>query len=228
MTNLITFECDDEDLVKHFPPKPAKKLVPQWYKDTPLNESEVLGAGPEDKADTIKNCPPVTDYLTSGYIIPNAYQAEIHPKIQNGVVEHYSKTPIPNYIGKHSYMQCPVHTAGLKQHFFKIANPWIVKTPPGYSCLFIQPVFHIEERFTLMSAIVDTDKHDMAVQFPGWAHSKESFTIMPGEPLMHVIPFKRDEWTSEVVARKKSFMAKFFNLGDWHYKDWFRAKKKFD
>ena len=38
----------------------------------------------------------------------------------------------------------------------KFVNPWVVKTPPGYSALFVPPLNRIETPFTFFSGVVET------------------------------------------------------------------------
>ena len=70
--------------------------------------------------------------------------------------------------------------------------------------LFIQPFYNFKHEWLLFPAIVDTDQHDVAVHFPGYTRSKEKTVIEEGQPLMQVIPFKRDEWK---MSTKVIFMS---------------------
>ena len=89
-----------------------------------------------------------------------------------------------------------------------------------------------------MPAIVDTDKHDLPINFTGHLNVfDEKVTIKPGDPLVQVIPFKRDAWTMNIEKgpQKNSLMALFINKqrGVRHkalrlYKNLFHTKKKFD
>ena len=38
----IEFYSDDRAVVEHFPPKPANKVVPEWYKEMPLRRKARL------------------------------------------------------------------------------------------------------------------------------------------------------------------------------------------
>lgn len=76
---------------------------------------------------------------------------------------------------------------------YKWDNAWIVKTPPGWSCLFQHPAWHDQLPFRTLPALVDTDKHDVAVEFPFLL--KRSFTglIPKGTPMVQVLPFQRQD-----------------------------------
>ena len=42
----------------------------------------------------------------------------------------------PNQLGS----KCPYHKVNNETNgYLKVMNPWTIKTPPGYSCLFLPP-----------------------------------------------------------------------------------------
>ena len=81
---------------------------------------------------------------------------------------------------------------------FKFSNPWIVKTPPGYSCIFTQP-FNRNAPFKIIDGIVDTDTYQYPVFFPFYwtADWKNDDTLEAGSPMVLIIPFKRESWKHE-------------------------------
>jgi hypothetical protein len=98
----------------------------------------------------------------------------------------------------------------------KFNNPWAIKTPPGYSCLFIQPSMRDDLPFKVVPGVVDTDKFPSPVNFP--VFFKKGFTgmIEMGTPIVQIIPFKREEWQSVV----SHYEAGYVNT------EWQRAKRK--
>ena len=50
--------------------------------------------------------------------------------------------------------------------------------------------------FTTLSAVVDTDKHTQAINFPFVMKSGFNGVIPAGTPLAQIIPFKRSKWKS--------------------------------
>jgi hypothetical protein len=50
--------------------------------------------------------------------------------------------------------------------FHKIINPWKIKTPKGYSCLFVPPLNNSDDRFSIIPGIVDTDTFPNEINFP--------------------------------------------------------------
>ena len=89
----------------------------------------------------------------------------------------------------------------------KILSPWLIKTPPGYSCLFVPPLNHVNLPFRPLSGVVDTDKYSkLPINFPSIPQEipeKQQTKIIPaGTPIVMVIPFKRESWKMDVQSGK--------------------------
>ena len=115
----------------------------------------------------------------------------------------------------------------------KILNPWTVRTPPGYSCLFMSPVLNQNDYFYTISAIVDTDTFNDKINFPvlinGDKYNKFNKVFESGTPLVQIIPFKRESWQHSVVKHKidwqfiNSYFTKLWNKYkkfSWNRKKW--------
>lgn len=220
--NSIEFTCLDPEVLKNNPVVPAKKMIPSWYKQLPQETRITIGG---DIIPTIKQCMPAMDIITSGYIITNPYKIILEPKDAPGNHVDYMANAHVDYLpDTHEHKMCPVKIDDRKKHWVKIKQPWTVKTPPGYSCLFIQPFYNFKHEWLLFPAIVDTDQHDVAVHFPGYTRSKEKTVIEEGQPLMQVIPFKRDEWKMSTNLQETTRS----KLDSEHnYQNTFHSKKKF-
>jgi hypothetical protein len=84
----------------------------------------------------------------------------------------------------------------------------------------------------MFPAIVDTDKHDDIIGLVGLITTDQAFTIMPGDPLVTIFPFKRTDWKMDLsydtaIGSKSSF--KYFLHGLWHgfYAKYFHTKKTY-
>ena len=99
---------------------------------------------------------------------------------------------------------------------YKILNPWIIKTPPGYSTLFLPPMNNGDDRFSIIPGIVDTDTFQFEVNFPfiinGDKYQSLQTVIKKGTPYCQVIPFKRDSWQMKIKKLKIKDMAGSKNL----------------
>jgi hypothetical protein len=130
-----------------------------------------------------------------GYIIPWTYETafkKTHSDIDPSLSSFQFFCRNEKYIEEH----IPSRMPHLKTHFFTVNTQWTIKTPPGYSCMFFQPFYHFEDRYSMLPAVVDTDKYHSPI-FVGHM-IKDQFIIKPGEPLICCVPFKREEFKSEI------------------------------
>lgn len=187
----------DPNLEGVFPsPVPAIKKAPDFYKAIhPQN-------GSKPDTSTVKRCIPFLDALSAGFIIPlwaDLYVVAKDGELQFSFPRHM---PMPNSMDSHTYNQVPGHPLAERPYgkdFIKFINPWVVETPPGYSCLFTAPLNHLETRFKILDGAVDTDTYHASVNFPFlWTGGDGEFFIPKGTPLVQVIPYKREAFTLEV------------------------------
>jgi len=193
-----------------FPPKPAREQVPDWYKNTTgyiNNEKNIINGSVKS---TIKKCIPVFDALTSGYIIFT--QVDISVSIQDG--SSYFQWPTTNAIEFHSDEQAELHPYYSGMPYPKLINPWAIKTPLGYSSLFIPPMHNSNKIFTAFPGIVDTDSFHGNVNFPFILDDPKWEGIIPaGTPIVQVIPFKRDLFKMKIGNEKNINQANSDILG---------------
>ena len=175
---------------KVFPrPYPARQGAPDWLKDIP---PEVTAAPDGRTVGTVKKCPPFVDALGAGYFIPLV--ADVTFRMEADGLQFSSELPI---IGT----QTPEQVRGTPLEgmaIVKFLNPWLVRTPPGYSCMFVQPVNRFDIPFQILCGIVETDTHYLEVNFPAVCLLRpgQSASLKKGTPIMQAIPFKRDTWKS--------------------------------
>ena len=94
------------------------------------------------------------------------------------------------------------------------------------------PFLDSEERFEIIPGIVDTDVYVNLINFPFILRKRdEQFLIKKGEPMVQVIPFKRESWKMWSGFYKEYKHAKTRNklLSKWvdKYKTMFWNKKSF-
>jgi hypothetical protein len=173
-------------------PYPANKEIPEWFKSMP-SETEAQDA----PVRTVKNCPPFLEAMACGYIIPLA--ADIRLALDSAGAFHGECT-YANLVVMHKPAQskgapfegCPV---------VKICNPWLIRTPPGYSTLFLPPVNRFHMPLIPLTGLVETDIFYREVNFPTILTIRPGTNVVlrRGTPLVQVIPIKRDEFQSEFV-----------------------------
>lgn len=229
------------DQARATPPEPIKRHLPVWYKemsntmDGKKFNAQTLNQNDAATVFTVKRCVPFSDILMSGYLLRFHTDILVDPILMpNGVkIFSWRYKGGTEAVGTHSHDQMPITIGGTKREYIKFNNPWVIKTPPGYSCLLMQP-FDIENRnFTLLPGIVDTDTYDNAINFPGYVTADSDFKIDCGDPLMWVFPFKRDEWKMEIASQnfepnKSNAMLKMSQVFENAYRNFFHSKKRYD
>jgi hypothetical protein len=222
-TNLLGFDF--------FPPKPAIKEIPDWYKDTPeyVDDHGRKITNPGNTAHTIKKCIPVLDAMTCGYILYT--QVDIQVTQQDGLP--YFTWPSQDAIDFHPLLQAPLHPKKTDFPYPKWVNLYSIKTPPGYSTLFIPPMHNPNKIFTVFEGLVDTDTYTTPVNFPFTLNDvKWEGIIEAGTPMVQVIPIKRDSWEHKIGLDKERMehqmtYAKLKTLFFNSYKRQFWARKEY-
>jgi hypothetical protein len=221
---------DTIGIPSEYHPKPASKSIPDWYKELESyadNEKKPDGKGATTA--TIKRCMPVFDAISAGYIIYSPCDIFVTQR-EDGSYYEWSQYELITF---HPIHQAPNHPlSNSNEGYPKWSNPWAIKTPKGYSTLFVQP-FHRESLFTIMPGIVDTDIYTTPVNFPFVLNDPKFEGLIPaGTPIAQVIPFKRDMWEMKLGGQKEfiehtqiqtKLQTKFFD----RYKSMFRANKEY-
>jgi hypothetical protein len=176
-------------------PQPADKFIPNWYKEVEsYMGSEKKPTGNGNTSGTIKKCMPVFDAITSGYII--SLPADVFVTQKDGAP--YYEWASLGLVDFHPVEQAPNHPANNGFVYPKWINPWAIKTPKGYSTLFVQP-FHRSSVFAILPGVVDTDTYDAPVNFPFVLNDPKFEGLVPaGTPIAQLIPIKRSNWKSTI------------------------------
>ena len=186
----IKFCAVDESMIKVWPhPKPANHFMPEEYKKLERHRDKDL------HKPTLKTCMPFLDAMTAGYIIPFDQDYIINPTETEFNIMPANKEE--GDTGYHSKIQAPDKWQHLTREYAgKFISKWLIITPPGYSCLFCQPMNRFgEDRFIIINGIVDTDTYINVINFPFILTKRDKqFLIKKGEPMVQVMPFKRDSW----------------------------------
>lgn len=221
---------------------PIKQHLPDWYKKHPtwLGDGKPHARSTNLSAPTIKMCMPFLDSMLSGYTVELWMDLDVirgtgpdgqgHGEPETLIAWPTGPVPVKersNSISEH----LPIPTGHSKKHFIW-ENPFVLKTPPGYSLLITHPFNRHDLPFTTLSAIVDADKEAMgpgAIPF----FIKEDFEgIIPrGTPIYQVFPFKRDTWEIErdksldeagrqINMRSQGYIHGWYKKFSWARKDY--------
>lgn len=189
MTPTIRFLCEPGDEGVIAPPVPAKAYTPDWFRRLPaVDEARVSTT---DTGLTIKRCLPFLDAMTTGWIIPLAATVRLDVRSGGSKVEagwDFDRTMV-SFHGAHQVRGNPWgERAACKFH-----NYWTVVTPPGWSCLFVDPLNRPNGLFQVLAGVVDTDTYRAPVHFPFIPTGPDGLHVIEkGSPLVQVIPFRRD------------------------------------
>jgi len=210
--NNIEFKTSIPGLQEVAPPVPASQMIPDWFKNLSMHIEmpekkpfPVIGKIAEKfNSHTIKKCPAVVDYFTEGYIIPLWSDVLIQRYGQDFHFESNLLDQLPNFVEFHSEEQFKGYHFKKNDYrrAVKFVSPWHFYTPKGWSTLFIPPLLHPNNDFTLFPGIVETDSFHQ-VNFPSIWHSEGDVILKRGEPFLHVIPFKREKIGLEVEVFEK-------------------------
>jgi len=212
---------EDYFLTKEDYPIPAKLNIPDWFKKLEHTIDNI----------TIKGCMPFLDSLTAGYILkmPQDFRVrhnvdsenEKGEKIKDSFQRYalngeqqmlYAKSinlnsNTPQVHPPSQLVGSPLIDKNKNIPFYKILNPWKIKTPKGYSCLFVPPLNNSDDRFSIIPGIVDTDVFPNEINFPivlnGDKYPVLETLILKGTAYAQVIPFKRDSWCMKIKPRKQ-------------------------
>lgn len=184
----IRFTCAPEDHGVIAPPVEAKTHMPDWFRKLPPLDKGARSA--TDSGLTVKRCMPFLDALTTGYILPLAATVRLEVRGGGRTVEagwEFDK-PLVSYHGAHQVAGHP----SLPNPPCKFHNYWSIRTPKGWSCLFVPPLNRKDAIFEPVAGIVDTDTYTAPIHFPCFIHALDGlYTLEKGTPLVQVIPFRR-------------------------------------
>ena len=218
---------DNEDA-----PIPASQGIPDWYRNSPAKTTHANAKFGRDMS-TLKACTPFLDSITAGYFLTAPDDIFVSTK-PNGEKEFTYLLPTTNTFeqeseGRVGYLPVP---AGYHKNIWRASLYPSIETPEGYSTFFLHPVNRFDLPFLAISAIVDTDKplSTAAVSF----YIREDFegVIPKGTPMLQVIPFKRDNWKSEVKPpysekENKEIQDSLMNQGNRNYLKKYWHKKTY-
>ena len=198
----IEFTTYDKECSENWRPVLAKKVVPDWWKTMKVQEN-IRG----NKTQTIRSCPAMDDWLKTGWLICAKRDMEVT------VSEHGNHAVTDKTNRDHS----PTHPAGQAGHHFtylskedsptmgafKMKAPWNIITPPGYSCLYLDPFLFQNKYFATWQGMIDTDAFNVNMdnsQIIFYPKTNKNFTIKEGTPLVQIIPYRRENWKASYIT----------------------------
>lgn len=217
-------------------PKPSSSYVPQWYKNAhrylklngePGSKKDVM----ENKADvTFKNCAPLFDSITAGYMLETICNLEIYK--EEGVTKIKTEPGYEWFVNHRGPSPSFDSSDQWEPDHFSWYSPWSIKLPDGYSALYVSPLNRTDIPIFTISGIIDNDKMSITGQYPFLIKKDFIGIIKKGTPFVQIIPFFRDSWESEIEIQTEENIAieimkpfkyrkrkvNYYKENEWHRK----------
>lgn len=220
----IEFRCKAEDKGVIAEPYLAKSSLPDWFRRLPAVDKDHHDATGSGLA--IKRRMPFLDAMQTGWILPLAATVRLEVKDGGRTVDagwDFDGTLVSNH-GAFQVAGTPSEPRPPKFH-----DDWTVRTPPGWSCLFVPPLNRPEPAFECLAGVADSDLYPNLIHLPFFATDRDGlYTLAKGTPLVQVIPFRRADAGLEGVveaerpqdAEARDRAHRVINTGDgWYRKD---------
>jgi len=213
--NIIHFLSNRAWIKKDDPssPSPMIKHMPKWFREADrFAKHPVTGEfwiGPDKgKVPTWKACPALFDIMSTGYALVTPCDLEFYindkGKIDVKILDskHASfcvtRPPMPQF----------EHPHGFYRDHFAWFPEWAVKAPEGYSVLYSSPFNRYDLPFMTVAGIIDNDKVNLPGSMPFFLRDGWTGVLPAGTPYAQLLPFKRDDWSSEYVFEDSNTLMK--------------------
>jgi hypothetical protein len=195
-------------------PVPAFKEIPSWYKkvDSFYNKDNTPVGGNQKL--TVKRCVAFLDILSSGYMLKAPF--DIYIDTTEGkrdfqipqAMESFNALGLKPMIGNHEMKQLegyPIDTDKYIEFIFRINPIWIIEGEAGVSALFMQPQHQEISPLYAISAIIDIDTYPSDGLLSFLVKKDFKGYVQRGTPIAQVIPFKRQEFVSEIIRSQEEY-----------------------
>ena len=189
-----------------YPPVPAAKASPDWWKKMAPDTFDVNG----QKQMTVKRCPGIADWLGQGYVFPLWTDVGITTKAEGDTLNWDSPWKESQVL---EFFR-PEMTAGMPnvedKHpwVMKFCFPWFIIASPGVSCSLVGLDYNPDPRFTVMPGTMECDVMPAINGLCTWNLREGEETVVAGTPIMQLIPFRRTQFRTEIEV---------VSMDEWHY-----------
>ena len=214
------------------------EIVPYTNKN---NKTKWVMNIPPETRGSYRSCPGGTDLMQLGITIPLWADLHIRPSIHNGAVEaefnisRERDNQLAGMIDPFMFDQtgpCPFterrNPKVGKAQYLKLVNPFMFKTPRGYSTLITGSMLNPQPEFDIIPGVVNTDYYHTCNVVVNVLTDKE-FIIERGTPIAQMIVFKRKDNIKTLYMGDHTVTHLHRRLGFggvWQLGKWKRAKYK--
>jgi len=197
----IEFLCAPEDKGVIAEPVPAGSVLPEWFRRLPPVDRDHVS--PHDNALTLKRCMPFLDAMALGWILTLAATVRLEVSAEGSVVDagwDFDRTMVTF----HAARQVAGHPRSPRPAC-KLHNYWTIRTPKGWSCLFLPLLNRPSDVIEIVAGVVDTDSYHAHINFPFFVVAPDGrYVLEKGLPLVQVIPFRRSAAALKSVIRAEA------------------------
>ena len=199
---IIEFSCKEWAIRKYAPILPAGNFLPTEFKE--LHPGSVCPFDPFHEASLLsaKLCPALNQFMTTGYVIPAWQDMEIIFEDDGSFRMNFSNPDYRNWTHPEEQFQNLIEERFKFRTAIKLNSPWSIKTKPGYSIMWL-PMFYHNTNFQALPAILDADTIPNEMPINIMFFEKKTTLIKLGDPLVHIIPYKREHINA--VSREYTF-----------------------
>jgi len=210
-----------------------------YYKLHPIQKARTFNACPHKAVQKEKfgkekfnDCPGIVDYKNLGWILtawdeiqvfndgPNT-MAYVMSRDKSGNESH---KPLGNQVcGPMSEeIATGIPDQNCAANPLHLTTPWMVKAK-NISLLIMPPHYHsnIVEKLYIYPGVVDYSERFTTLNIIFKPKEKGSFTIKAGEPLVHIIPFKKETYNGfygPMVEKREARSRGFASVAQWYRK----------
>jgi hypothetical protein len=185
-------------------PGPVIKTIPDWYKNADRFAQNPMTGKPWElpsgggKVPTWKSCPAIYDIMGSGYVYKTPCDLEFTEDASGNIQVKVLDPKNKDFIQDRMPMPQFEHPLGYHAKHFAWWADWAVELPEGYSALYTQPFNRFELPFLTTSGIIDNDHVHLPGTMPFFIVKGFTGILPAGTPYAQILPFKRENWSSEV------------------------------
>jgi hypothetical protein len=193
-------------------PQPTIKMIPEWYRKADrFVKDPNTGKNWVDPVNgfmpTWKGCPAILDIIGSGYTLLTP--CDIKFELKNNKISVSIDDPYyQDFCTPRQPMSQFIHPMGYYEDHFAWFPDWAVEVPNGYSVLYVSPINRFDLPFFTMGGIIDNDKINLPGSMPFFLTKGFEGIIEKGTPYAQMIPFKREDWQSEIRIEDPSILHK--------------------
>ena len=202
MKNIITFGTFSKEIyyTDTIHPVPMSEYKVDWYENIKAEKLHI----DNEEGRNVKSCPSFTEIYKEGFVIPAPSDYKIRVTPDNilfwEAARSFSKVTEKEDIEHHyneqyvDYMPSDFETKMI----VKINTPWKVFTPKGYSIRMMKMPFDSGNKWEATYGVLRSDKN-YHLNFQVNIKTNNEIFIKQGEPLGIIVPFKRENFKSNIV-----------------------------